>query len=90
MGKRYKYGGCSGGWENNTNVEVVVVDGKTIKMWWSQWRVGKRYKCGVAKGAWENNTNVEVVVELETIQQKCGRGGCGGKLEMQRNMKGGW
>ena len=33
MGQQYKCGGCSGGWENDTNVVVVVASGKTIQMW---------------------------------------------------------
>ena len=50
MGKQYKYGGCSGEWENDTNVVVIKVDGKTIQMWrwWWSWR--------------EYNRNVEEVV----------------------------
>ena len=33
MGKQYKCGGCSVEWENNTNMAVVVVNGKTIQIW---------------------------------------------------------
>ena len=67
MGKQYKCGGCSGGWENNTNMALVVVYGETNVV--VVVVDGKTDKCGGCSGGWENNTNVVVVVvNGKTIQ----------------------